>query len=185
VSHPHPAVLPAEEVEVWQPHPHEEFQEVGKVSRIAIGLLGASTVTHLLATWSDWNTYNVVRRYLGGMPNVDDADLNRADTISRITSIPNVVISVAAVVVLVIWLWRARVKKPFLTKVWWCSWVGALALDVVIRWFLMWMDPTIGSLRGIALAGTASLILTAASAIGVTLAMRQARSRTTGRATWS
>jgi hypothetical protein len=130
VSHPQPAVLPAEEVEAWQPHAHEEFQEVGKVGRIAIGLLGASTVTHLLSTWSDWNTYSVVHRYLGGMPNVDDADVNRADTISRITSIPNVVISVAVVVVFAIWLWRARVKKPFLTKVWWCSWVGALALDV-------------------------------------------------------
>ncbi|MDX6238795.1 MAG: hypothetical protein QOG10_3610, partial [Kribbellaceae bacterium] len=217
------------EVEEWQPHAHEEFQQVGKVSRIAIGLLGASTVTHLISTWSDWNTYNVVHRYLGGMPNVTDADLNRADTISKITSIPNVVVSVAAAVVFVIWLWRARVnsevfcqadhrrshgwvlaswfcpgpnlwypkqivddvwlasdpatpfwsddlrrlEKPLLTKVWWCSWVGALAFDVVIRRFLMWMDPTVGSLRGIALAGTASLILTAASAIGATLVIRK------------
>jgi hypothetical protein len=229
VSHPQAAVLPAEEVEKWQPHAHEEFQQVGKVGRIAMGLLGASTVTHLLATWSDWNTYSVVHRYLGGMPNVGDGDLNRADTVSRITSIPNVVISVAAAVVFVIWLWRARVnsevfcqadhrrshgwvlaswfcpgpnlwypkqivddvwlasdpatpvwsddlrrlKKPLLTSVWWCAWVGALAFDVVIRRFLMWMDPTVGSLRGIALAGTASLILTAASAVGATLVIRK------------
>jgi hypothetical protein len=237
VSHPQPAVLPAEEVEEWQPHAHEEFQEVGKVGRIAIGLLGASTVTHLLSTWSDWNTYSVVHRYLGGMPNVNDADLNRADTISRITSIPNVVISVAAAVVFVIWLWRARVnsevfcqadhrrghgwvlaswfcpgpnlwypkqivddvwlasdpttpawsddlrrlKKPRLTSVWWCSWVGALAFDVVIRRVLMWMDPTVGSLRGIALAGTASLILTAASAVGATLVIRKITAMQTDR----
>jgi hypothetical protein len=229
VSHPQLAVLPAEEVEEWQPHAPEEFQQVGLVGRIAIGLLGASTLTHLLSTWSDWNTFGVVHRYLSGMPNVDDADLNRADTISRITSIPNVIISVAAAVIFVIWLWRARVnsevlcqadhrhshgwvlaswfcpgpnlwypkqivddvwlasdprtpvwsddlrrlKKPLLTSVWWCSWVGALAFDVVIRRFLMWMDPSVGSLRGIALAGTASLILTAISAVGAALVIRK------------
>jgi hypothetical protein len=49
--------------------------------------------------------------------------------------------------------------------VWWVAWVGALAFDVVIRRFLMWMDPTVGSLRDIALAGTASLILTGVSAV--------------------
>jgi hypothetical protein len=47
----------------------------------------------------------------------------------------------------------------------WVAWVGALAFDVVIRGFLMWMDPTVGSLREIALAGTASLILTGVSAV--------------------
>jgi hypothetical protein len=219
----------AEEPEVWQPHAAEEFQQVDKIGKIAIGLLGASTVTHLLSTWSDWNTYGVVHTYLGGGPNVDDADLNRADAIAKITAYPNVIISVAAAVVFVIWLWRARVnsevlcqadhrrshgwvlaswfcpgpnlfypkqivddvwlasdpktpvyaddlrrlRKPLLTKVWWCTWVGALAFDVVIRRVLMWMDATVGSLRGIALAGTASLILTAASAIAATFVIRK------------
>src|SRR5690349_2634310 len=47
VSHPQPAVLSAaEEPEVWQPHAAEEFQPVDKIGRIAIALLGASTVTH-------------------------------------------------------------------------------------------------------------------------------------------
>ena len=238
MSHPQPVIFAAtEENDDWQPHASEEFQQVGLVGRIAIGLLGASTVTHLLSTWSDWNTYSVVNRYLGGMPNVDDADLNRADTISRLTSIPNVIISVAAAVVFVIWLWRARVnsevfcqadhrhshgwvlaswfcpgpnlwypkqivddvwlasdpktpvyaddlrrfRKPALTSVWWCSWVGALAFDVVIRRFLMWMDPTVGSLRGIALAGTASLLLTVASAIGATMVIRKLTAMQTAR----
>ena len=116
MSHPQPAVQPAEKVEKWQPHAAEEFQEVVKVGLLAIGLLGASTVTHLLSTLADWNTYGVVHRYLGGMPNVDDSDLNRADTISRITSIPNVIIAVAAAVVFVIWLWRARVNSEVLCQ---------------------------------------------------------------------
>ncbi|WP_238174410.1 DUF4328 domain-containing protein [Kribbella kalugense] len=218
-----------EDQEDWQPHAAEEFQQVGTVGKIAIGLLGASTVTHLLSTWSDWNTYSVVHRYLGGMPNVDDADLNRADAIAKVTAIPNVIISVAAAVVFVIWLWRARVnsevfcqadhrrshgwvlaswfcpgpnlwypkqivddvwlasdpktpvytddlrrfRTPPLTSVWWVAWIGALAFDVVVRRFLMWMEATVGSLRGIALAGTASLVLTAVSAVAATMVIRK------------
>jgi hypothetical protein len=223
--------------EEWQPHAAEEFQQVGTVGKIAIGLLGASTLTHLLSTWSDWNTYSVVNRYLGGMPNVDDADLNRADAIAKVTAVPNVVISVAAAVVFVIWLWRARVnsevfcqadhrrshgwvlaswfvpgpnlwypkqivddvwlasdpktpvyaddlrrfRTPSLTSVWWVTWVGALAFDVVVRRFLMWMEATVGSLRGIALAGTASLLLTAASAVAATLVIRKINAMQTNR----
>jgi hypothetical protein len=238
VSHPHHAVLSAvEDNDEWQPHAAEEFQQVDRVGRLAIGLLAASTVTHLLSTWSDWNTYGVVNQYLGGGLNVDDADLNRADTIARITSIPNVIISVAAAVVFVIWLWRARVnsevlcqadhrrshgwvlaswfcpgpnlwypkqivddvwlasdpktpvytddlrrfRTPALTRVWWVTWVGALAFDVVIRRFLMWMDPTVVTLRGIALAGTASLVLTAISAVGATLVIRKINDMQTSR----
>ncbi|WP_238164438.1 DUF4328 domain-containing protein [Kribbella pittospori] len=223
--------------EDWQPHAAEEFQHVGTVGKLAIGLLGASTITHLLSTWSDWNTYGVVHRYLGGMPNVDDADLNRADAIAKVTAVPNVIISVAAAVVFVIWLWRARVnsevfcqadhrrshgwvlaswfcpgpnlwypkqivddvwlasdpktpvyaddlrrfRTPALTSVWWVAWIGALAFDVVVRRFLMWMEATVGSLRGIALAGTASLVLTAVSAVAATMVIRRINTMQTTR----
>ncbi|MEU4196710.1 DUF4328 domain-containing protein [Kribbella sp. NPDC026611] len=238
MSHPQPAVLTAvHEQDDWQPHAAEEFQQVGTVGKIAIGLLGASTITHLLSTWSDWNTYSVVHRYLGGMPNVDDADLNRADAIAKVTAIPNVIISVAAAVVFVIWLWRARVnsevfcqadhrrshgwvlaswfvpgpnlwypkqivddvwlasdpktpvytddlrrfRTPSLTSVWWVAWIAALAFDVVVRRFLMWMEATVGSLRGIALAGTASLVLTAVSAVAATMVIRKINHMQTSR----
>ncbi|MEI8406941.1 MULTISPECIES: DUF4328 domain-containing protein [unclassified Kribbella] len=238
MSHPQPVLTAVQDQEEeWQPHAAEEFQQVGTVGKIAIGLLGASTLTHLLSTWSDWNTYSVVNSYLGGMPNVDDADLNRADAIAKVTAVPNVVISVAAAVVFVIWLWRARVnsevfcqadhrrshgwvlaswfcpgpnlwypkqivddvwlasdpktpvyaddlrrfRTPALTSVWWVTWIGALAFDVVVRRFLMWMDATVGSLRGIALAGTASLLLTAASAIAATLVIRKINAMQTNR----
>ncbi|GAB2681094.1 DUF4328 domain-containing protein [Kribbella swartbergensis] len=238
MSHPQPALSAVRDhEEEWQPHAAEEFQQVGTVGKIAIGLLGASTLTHLLSTWSDWNTYSVVNRYLGGMPNVDDADLNRADAIAKVTAVPNVIISVAAAVVFVIWLWRARVnsevfcqadhrrshgwvlaswfcpgpnlwypkqivddvwlasdpktpvyaddlrrfRTPALTSVWWVTWVGALAFDVVVRRFLMWMEATVGSLRGIALAGTASLVLTAVSAVAATLVIRKINAMQTGR----
>ena len=239
MSHPQPAVLSAVEDhdEEWQPHAAEDFQQVGTVGKIAIGLLGASTVTHLLSTWSDWNTYGVVHRYLGGMPNVDDADLNRADAIAKVTAVPNVIVSVAAAVVFVIWLWRARVnsevfcqadhrrshgwvlaswfcpgpnlwypkqivddvwlasdpktpvyaddlrrfRTPALTSVWWVAWIGALAFDVVVRRFLMWMEATVGSLRGIALAGTASLLLTAVSAVAATMVIRKINTMQTTR----
>ncbi|WP_406049700.1 DUF4328 domain-containing protein [Kribbella sp. NBC_00889] len=239
MSHPQPAVLvlSSPDQEDWQPHAAEEFQHVGTVGKLAIGLLGASTITHLLSTWSDWNTYGVVHRYLGGMPNVDDADLNRADAIAKVTAVPNVIISVAAAVVFVIWLWRARVnsevfcqadhrrshgwvlaswfcpgpnlwypkqivddvwlasdpktpvyaddlrrfRTPALTSVWWVAWIGALAFDVVVRRFLMWMEATVGSLRGIALAGTASLVLTAVSAVAATMVIRRINTMQTTR----
>jgi hypothetical protein len=238
VSHPQPVLTAVRDhEEEWQPHAAEEFQQVGTVGKIAIGLLGASTVTHLLSTWSDWNTYSVVHRYLGGLPGVDDADLNRADAIAKVTAFPNVIVSVAAAVVFVIWLWRARInsevfcqadhrrshgwvlaswfvpgpnlwypkqivddvwlasdpktpvyaddlrrfRTPALTSVWWVAWVGALAFDVVVRRFLMWMEVTVGSLRGIALAGTASLVLTAVSAIAATMVIRKINSMQTGR----
>jgi len=221
VSHPNPADVPAEEADEWPPHAPETFQEIGRIGRIAIALLGLSTVTHLLSTWSDWNTYGVVDRYLGGQPNVSDADLNRADTIARLTSLPNVVISVAAAVVFVLWLWRARVnsevfcqadhrhshgwvlaswfcpgpnlwypkqivddvwtasdprtpswtdelrprRRIIVTSMWWACWLGAMVFDIAVRRLLMWIDPSVGVLRGIAVAATFSLVLTAASAL--------------------
>ncbi|HEY3561235.1 MAG TPA: DUF4328 domain-containing protein [Kribbella sp.] len=237
MSHPQALMTPVEDEEEWQPHAAEEFQRIGTVGKIAVGLLGASTVTHLLSTWSDWNTFSVVHRYLGGMPNVDDADLNRADAIAKVTAVPNVIISVAAAVFFVLWLWRARVnsevfcqadhrrshgwvlaswfvpgpnlwypkqivddvwlasdpktpvyaddlrrfRTPSLTSVWWVAWIGALAFDVVVRRFLMWMEATVGSLRGIALAGTASLVLTAVSAVAATMIIRKINHMQTAR----
>ncbi|MEV6284603.1 DUF4328 domain-containing protein [Kribbella sp. NPDC051770] len=227
----------AEDHDEWQPHAAEEFQQVGTVGKIATGLLAASTLTHLLVTWSDWNTYSAVSQFLGDGADVDMAILNRADTIARLTSIPNVIVSVAAAVVFVIWLWRARVnsevfcqadhrrshgwvlaswfcpgpnlwypkqivddvwlasdpktpvyaddlrrfRPPLLTQVWWITWVGALAFDVVIRRFLMWMSPTKATLLGIALAGAASLLLTAAAAVGGTLVIRRINAMQAGR----
>ncbi|WP_328989705.1 DUF4328 domain-containing protein [Kribbella sp. NBC_01245] len=111
MSHPHPAEKPAEEADEWQPHAPETFQQIGRLGQIAIGLLGLSILTRLLSTWSDWNSYDVVARYLNGSPGVEDADINRADNIARLTSIPNIVIAVAAAVVFVLWLWRARVNS--------------------------------------------------------------------------
>lgn len=111
MSHPHPAEKPAEEADEWQPHAPETFQQIGRLGQIAIGLLGLSILTRLLSTWSDWNSYDVVARYLNGSPGVEDADINRADNLARLTSIPNIIIAVAAAVVFVLWLWRARVNS--------------------------------------------------------------------------
>ncbi len=74
-----------------------------------------------------------------------------------------------------------RLRKPLLTSVWWVAWVGALVFDVVIRRALMWMEATVGSLRGIALAGTASMALTAVSAVAATLIIRRINTMQTTR----
>ena len=82
VSHPQRAVLSAvEDNDEWQPHAPEEFQEVGTVGRIAIGLLGASTAhASALVPGRTGTPTASSTSYLGGGPNVDDADLNRADS---------------------------------------------------------------------------------------------------------
>ena len=110
MSHPH-AADDAAAVDDWPPHAPETFQEVDRLGRVATGLLALVTVAHLGSTWSDWKTYGVVHKYLGGLPGVDDAALNRADSIARMTSVPFLLVSVAAAVVFVLWVWRARLNS--------------------------------------------------------------------------
>ena len=202
------------------PRSQETFYDLG-IGRAASILLGVAAATHLFSTVSDWHTYRVVHGYLGGAPDVEDANLNSADFFARLTSIPNVAVSVAAAVVFVLWLWRARLnsevfcqadhrrshlwvltgwicpgvnlvypkqivddiwvasdpKTPAMTddltkrraapvtSAWWFCWVAAMILDVGVRRVLMWIEPTVGSLRLTALAATVSLGLTVASAV--------------------
>lgn len=110
MSHPH-AADEAAAVDDWPPHAPETFQEVDRLGRVATGLLALVTVAHLFSTWSDWKTYGVVHKYLGGLPGVDDAALDRADSIARLTSVPFLLVSVAAAVVFVLWVWRARLNS--------------------------------------------------------------------------
>lgn len=215
----------------------EEFHQLGPIGKAATILLGCAAFTHLLSTISDWHTYHVVRDYLGGKPDVEDAQLNTADTIARLTSIPNVAVSVAAAVVFVLWLWRARLnsevfcradhrhshgwvlgswlcpgpnllypkqivddvwaasdrttppwaddlnryRRPALINIWWGCWVIAMLLDVVLRRVLMWIDPTVGSLRITAFSGTIALVLTVASAGLATMIIHRINALQTGR----
>jgi hypothetical protein len=215
----------------------ETFHALGPIGRAASILLGASVLTHLLATISDWHTYQVVRDYLGGKPDVEDAALNSADTFARLTSIPNVAISVAAAVVFVLWLWRARLnsevfcradhryshawvlgswicpgpnlfypkaivddvwvasdratpawtddlakhRRITITSAWWACWVVAMLLDVVLRRILMWVEPTVGTLRLTAYSSTVALVLSAVSAALAMVIIRRVTAMQTSR----
>ncbi len=238
MSHPQVAtpVAPHDDDDIYSDNP-ETFHALGPIGRAASILLGASVFTHLLSTISDWHTYNVVRDYLGGKPDVEDAALNSADTFARLTSIPNVAISVAAAVVFVLWLWRARLnsevfcradhryghawvlgswicpgpnlvypkaivddvlvtsdratpawtdeltkyRRLTITTPWWLCWVGAMLLDIVLRRVLMWLEPSIGTLRLTAYSSTVSLVLSAVSAAFAVLIIRRITAMQTGR----
>ncbi|MFG2140166.1 DUF4328 domain-containing protein [Streptomyces sp. NPDC048650] len=62
----------------------------------------------VLGTVSDWRNYLVVHDYLAGAATV--TDLEAADTFSTSVSIPGSVVYIAAGVVFLVWLWRARIN---------------------------------------------------------------------------
>jgi hypothetical protein len=66
-------------------------------------LIGVVTVTTWATAWSDWYSYQTVRRY------ADDRDkLAEADLISGSLGIVSALALLAAAVVFIVWLWRVR-----------------------------------------------------------------------------
>ncbi|MFD9812002.1 DUF4328 domain-containing protein [Streptomyces sp. NPDC059080] len=69
-------------------------------------LILSALVGDALGTVSDWRNYLVVHAFRAGAATV--ADLRAADTFSLWVSLPGVVVYIAAGVVFLVWLWRAR-----------------------------------------------------------------------------
>ncbi|MEV0375166.1 DUF4328 domain-containing protein [Streptomyces sp. NPDC050636] len=87
--------------------------------RTVTGPAGAATILILLAlvggvlgTVSDWRNYLVVHDYLAGAATI--ADLEAADTFSTSVGIPMLVLYIAAGVLFLVWLWRARINAELL-----------------------------------------------------------------------
>lgn len=81
---------------------------VGSLATASIALVGVACATALLSAWSDWNRYVVVAGYLASEPGIGLSDLVSADNASQTANVIGLFAHVAAGVVFLCWLWRAR-----------------------------------------------------------------------------
>lgn len=87
----------------------EQYRRVTGPAAAASTLILLSVVGAVLNTVSDWRNCLVVHDYLAG--SATTADLDSADTFSRAVAIPALVMYLAAGVVFLVWLWRARINS--------------------------------------------------------------------------
>ncbi|MFJ9417146.1 DUF4328 domain-containing protein [Streptomyces sp. NPDC101227] len=86
----------------------QQHRTVSGPACAATTLILLALVGGVLGTVSDWRNYLVVHDFRAGAATV--ADLEAADTFSRSVSIPALVVYVAAGVLFLVWLWRARIN---------------------------------------------------------------------------
>jgi uncharacterized protein DUF4328 len=84
------------------------LQPIRPAATAASALIGLTCVASAVGTWADWNTYQVVEDYVAGAPGVGVSDLVGADNISFGTGLTYVLAYLAAGIVFLVWLWRAR-----------------------------------------------------------------------------
>ena len=91
--------------------------------RPVVGLGVAATVLIVLAVLADaisavaeWHRYALARDYVAGDPGVTDADLVGADNLSMGLAVAGPLLYVAAGVVFMVWLWRARANAEYLCE---------------------------------------------------------------------
>jgi hypothetical protein len=82
----------------------------GSLAAVSTALIAVACVTALINAWSDWNRYLVVDDYLSSEPGVGLSDLVNADNVSLTTGVVGFFGYLAAGVVFLCWLWRARVN---------------------------------------------------------------------------
>lgn len=105
----------------------------------AMVLVGVVAVLDIATTWTTWYSYGVVEDYVAGVAGVTDADLDGADGISWVVGLVYVAGFVAAGIVFVTWLSRARanaeslVHAPHRRGRGWV--VGSWICPVVNLWF--------------------------------------------------
>jgi len=92
----------------WHQPVRGRFKPIRGLGIAASVLIGLSALAAVLSAWSDWFSYGVVADYLNGAPGVTDADLAAADSFAVSTSMPDFLLLLAAGVVFVVWMSRAR-----------------------------------------------------------------------------
>ncbi|MEV0704707.1 DUF4328 domain-containing protein [Saccharopolyspora sp. NPDC050389] len=90
----------------------EQHRPVTGIAAAAKILISLVLVGDVLNAVSAWRTHLVVRDYLAG--NATTADLDSADVFTTVVSIPALPMYIAAGVVFLIWLWRARINAELL-----------------------------------------------------------------------
>jgi hypothetical protein len=102
-------------------------------------LIGVVVVLDIASTWITWYSYWLVEDYLAGVAGATEADLNNADDLSWIMALAYLTGFVAAGIVFVTWLGRARANAESLAPAWhrrgrgWV--VGSWICPVVNLWF--------------------------------------------------
>jgi hypothetical protein len=86
------------------------IRRVGGLGTAVSVLVGVVVVLDLVSTWTTWNAYGLVRDYVNRVNEVAAADLDSADDTSSAVGWGYTAAVVAAGVVFVTWLWRARVN---------------------------------------------------------------------------
>lgn len=105
----------------------------------AMVLIGVVVVLDIASTWTTWYSYGLVEDYLAGVAGVTEVDLNNADEISWVVALVYLAGVVAAGIVFVTWLGRARanaeslVPAPHRRGRGWV--VGSWICPVVNLWF--------------------------------------------------
>lgn len=105
----------------------------------ATALIAVNCVLSAVDTWADWHRHQVVEDYLAGVPGVGVSDLVGADNLSLGVGVGYLLSYVAAGVVFLAWLWRARRNAENLspdghrlTRGWT---IGGWLVPVVNLWF--------------------------------------------------
>jgi uncharacterized protein DUF4328 len=90
------------------------IRRVGGLGTAVSVLVGVVVAMDLVSTWTTWNAYGLVRDYVNRVNAVAAADLDSADDTSSTVGWGYTAVLVAAGVVFVTWLWRARVNAEAL-----------------------------------------------------------------------
>jgi hypothetical protein len=114
-------------------------RRVSGLGMAAMVLIGVVVVLDIASTWTTWNSYWLVEDYIAGVPGVTEADLNDADDTSSTVAWLYLAVLVAAGIMFVTWLARARanaeslVPAPHRRGRGWV--VGSWICPVVNLWF--------------------------------------------------
>lgn len=84
------------------------LQPVRTAATAAGALVGLTCVLSAVDTWADWHAYQVVEDYVAGTPGVGVSDLVGADNVRFGAGLPYLLAYLAAGIVFLVWLWRAR-----------------------------------------------------------------------------
>lgn len=99
----------------FQPYGDRSFSSVRGLGTAASILIGLVALGEALFAASDWYTYRVVKDYVEGAVK-DPARLDRADLIATAATVGYLVALLAAGVVFIVWLWRARSNAELLCQ---------------------------------------------------------------------
>ncbi|MFC9926570.1 DUF4328 domain-containing protein [Streptomyces sp. NPDC127190] len=93
----------------------ERRREVTGPATAVTVLISLELVREVLVTVANWRLYFVARDYLAGRATSAELDAADSDTLAQLVSWPSFVVMIAAGVVFLVWLWRARINAELMS----------------------------------------------------------------------